>query len=91
MSSKFNVQIDACAPFDAGHAMHNQLIDTQASNRGNMEIWKCELIMQSKYMSLLHLYKLAPCVADMPYLLHEQDRKGPVQDRKGTVNESPWK
>ena len=35
-------------------------------------------------MSLLHLYKLAPCVTDMPYLLHEQDRKG-------TVNESPWK
>ena len=33
--SKFNIQIDACAPFDVGHATHNLLIDAQASNRGN--------------------------------------------------------
>ena len=33
--SQFNVQIDACAPFDAGHATHNLLIDAQVSNRGN--------------------------------------------------------
>ena len=30
--AEFNVQIDASAPLDAGHAIHNLLIDTQASN-----------------------------------------------------------
>ena len=30
--AEFNVQIDASAPFDAGHATHNMLIDSQASN-----------------------------------------------------------
>ena len=35
MPSKFNIQINACAPFDAGHPTHYLLIDVQASNRGN--------------------------------------------------------
>ena len=35
MPLKFNVQIDASAPFDAGHATHNLLVDAQASNQGN--------------------------------------------------------
>ena len=34
MSPKLNVQIDASAPFDAGQAKHNLVIDAQASNRG---------------------------------------------------------
>ena len=38
MPSKFNVQIDTCTPFDTGHATHDLLINTQASNRGNMVI-----------------------------------------------------
>ena len=35
MPAEINVQIDASAAFDAGHATHNLLIDAQASNRGN--------------------------------------------------------
>ena len=37
--SKFNVQIDASAPFDRGHATHNLLIDAQASNGGYTVGW----------------------------------------------------
>ena len=37
MPAEFNVQIEASAPFDAGHATHN-LFDAQASNRGNT-VW----------------------------------------------------
>ena len=36
MPPKLNVQIDASAPFDAGHATHSLVIDAQASNRGYM-------------------------------------------------------
>ena len=33
--AEFNVQIDPAAPFDAGHATHNPLIDAQVSDWGH--------------------------------------------------------
>ena len=36
MPLKFNIQIDASAPLDAGHSTHNLLIEAQAFSQGNM-------------------------------------------------------
>ena len=62
---KFNVQIDASAPSDAGHATHNVLIDAQASNRGNTA---CKLLGQDadntscmpelRYLQIQLMYKI---------------------------------
>ena len=44
---KSNIQIDACAPFDAGQTTHNLLIGAQVSNRGNAVLMNCEEISWS--------------------------------------------
>ena len=53
MPAEINIQIDASAAFDTGHATHNLLIDAQVSNRGNtvnthMPIFEYEALARSQ-------------------------------------------